>query len=148
MLGVSAQKTMLGTFTVSGKTKAICACRDFTADGSRLFGFCPIKNTILDSDSNGSGTELADILDTIEKQQYVAPDTLKEHFWDMFIIDALLGNFDRHAVVRKFRTTAAGGKSYNTFGLLAVVCSLPPRPLRLCRSTGVAFAVDQMMVRL
>lgn len=96
MLGVTAQETMLGTFDVAGKTKIVCACRDFTADGGQLFDFCSIKNTILDSDSNGSGTELSDILDTIEKQQFVEPDRLLRHFWEMFVIDALLGNFDRH----------------------------------------------------
>lgn len=96
MLGVAAQETMLGTYNVAGKTKVVCACRDFTADGGQLFDFCSIKNTILDSDSNGSGTELSDILETIEKQQFVEPVRLLEHFWEMFVIDALLGNFDRH----------------------------------------------------
>ena len=96
MLGVKAQETILGIFKIDGKTKIVCACKDFTADGKQLFDFCSIKNTILDSDSNGSGTELADILDTIEKQQFVAPDVLVSHFWDVFVIDALLGNFDRH----------------------------------------------------
>lgn len=65
MLGVSAQKTMLGTFDVAEKTKIVCACLDFIADGKQLFDFCSIKNTILDSDSNGSGTELSEILETI-----------------------------------------------------------------------------------
>lgn len=96
MLGVKAQETILGTFEIGGKTKVVCACKDFTADGKQLFDFCSIKNTILDSDSNGNGTELSDILETIEKQQFVAPDVLLKHFWDMFVIDALLGNFDRH----------------------------------------------------
>lgn len=96
MLGIKAQKTMLGTFIVGAKTKLVCACRDFTEDGLRLFDFCSIKNTILDSDSGGSGTELEDVLDTIEKQKYIAPERLKEHFWNVFVIDALLGNFDRH----------------------------------------------------
>lgn len=41
-------------------------------------------------------TELSDILETIEKQQFVEPVSLLEHFWEVFIIDALLGNFDRH----------------------------------------------------
>ena len=36
MLGVKAQETMLGTFEISGKTKIVCACRDFTADGKQL----------------------------------------------------------------------------------------------------------------
>ena len=38
-----------------------------------------------------SGTELEDILETIEKQQYVDPVLLKKHFWEMFAVDALLG---------------------------------------------------------
>ena len=87
---------MLGTYNVGGKEKIVCACLDFTADGSRFFDFCSIKNTIIDSDSNGSGTELEDVLDTIEKQQYIEPNKLLEHFWNVFIVDALLGNFDRH----------------------------------------------------
>ncbi len=96
LLGIKAQETMLGTFSVNGKEKVVCACLDFTADGKMFYDFCSIKNTILDSDSNGSGTELQDILETIEKQQYVDPILLKEHFWEMFVADALLGNFDRH----------------------------------------------------
>lgn len=96
LIGVKAHETMLGTFEVGGKEKIVCACKDFTADGKRFFDFCSIKNTILESDSNGTGTELEDILDTIEKQQYVSPDALETHFWNVFVVDALLGNFDRH----------------------------------------------------
>lgn len=96
IIGVTAQSTMLGTFKVGEKLKLVCACRDFTETGLRLFDFCSIKNTILESDSGGSGTELDDILDTIEKQKYIEPKKLVEHFWNVFVIDALLGNFDRH----------------------------------------------------
>ena len=95
-IGIKAQETMLGTYTVKGKVKTVCACRDFTADGKRLFDFCSIKNTILDSDTKGSGTELEDVMDTLDKQQFVSPVLLREHFWNVFIADALLGNFDRH----------------------------------------------------
>lgn len=96
LLGIPAQETMLGHFTVKGKEKLVCACRDFATDGKRLFDFCSIKNTVLDSDSNGSGTEIADIMDAIEKQRYIDPSALTEHFWNVFVVDALLGNFDRH----------------------------------------------------
>ena len=96
MVGINAQKTILGTYNVSGKTKVVCACKDFTADGSRLYDFCSIKNTVIDSGHNGTGTELEDILETIEKQQFVNPVELLEHFWNVFVIDAFLGNFDRH----------------------------------------------------
>ena len=95
-VGIEAQETMLGTFQTGEKLKVVCACRDFTADGKRFFDFCSIKNTILDSESGGNGTELEDILDTIEKQQYIPPIELNRYFWDMFVVDAFLGNFDRH----------------------------------------------------
>lgn len=96
LIGVRAHETMLGTFKVGGREKIVCACKDFTADGNRFFDFCSIKNTILESDSNGTGTELEDILDTIGKQQYISLEVLERHFWDVFVVDALLGNFDRH----------------------------------------------------
>lgn len=96
MLGVKAQKTLLGTFNVNGKVKIVCSCKDFTDKNKTLYDFCSIKNTVIDSEHNGTGTELADVLETIEKQQFVNPKELLEHFWNVFVIDALLGNFDRH----------------------------------------------------
>jgi len=96
MLGIAAHETMLGIFWVNGKEKVVCACKDFTAGGKQLFDFCSIKNTVIDSEHGGTGTELDDLQETIEKQQYVNPQVLLEHFWNVFIVDALLGNFDRH----------------------------------------------------
>ena len=96
LIGIPAQETILGTYKVKNKEKIVCACKDFVTKGKRLFDFCSIKNTVLDSESNGTGTELADIMDAIDKQTYVSPLLLRSHFWDMFIVDALLGNFDRH----------------------------------------------------
>ena len=96
LIGIKAQETLLGTFTVNGKVKTVCACKDFTADGSMFYDFCSIKNTIIDSEHNGTGTELSDVLESIEKQNFVNPQILLEHFWNVFVVDALLGNFDRH----------------------------------------------------
>lgn len=96
MLGIEAQKTMMGSFTVGGKKKIVCACRDFTAGGKQLYDFCAIKNTVIDSEHGGTGTELEDITDTIAQQTFVNPEILSAHFWDMFVVDAFLGNFDRH----------------------------------------------------
>ena len=95
MIGLRSQETRLGTF-MNGKTKIVCACRDFTADGKQLYDFCSIKNTVIDSETNGTGTELDDILDTIDRQSFVDAIALRDHFWDMFVVDAFLGNFDRH----------------------------------------------------
>ena len=95
LLGVPCQETMLGTY-VNGKTKIVCACKDFTRPGVRLYDFCSIKNTVIDSETGGTGTELSDILDTIEHQAFVDPVIVYERFWQMFVVDALIGNFDRH----------------------------------------------------
>ena len=56
----------------------------------------PVKNTCINSSQNGYGTELASIFQAMEEQTLIPADQLKAHFWDMFIVDALLGNFDRH----------------------------------------------------
>ena len=95
LLGVSAQETRLGTH-VNGRRKVVCACRDFTVPGVRFYDFCSIKNTVIDSETGGHGTELSDVLTTIDLQQFVDPVVVRRRFWDMFVVDALLGNFDRH----------------------------------------------------
>ena len=96
MLGVKAQETLLGTYEYHGKVRTVVACKDFTSPGVAIIDFASVKNQIIDSASNGYGTELSDILDTIEKQTAVDPKELKEHFWNMFVIDAFIGNWDRH----------------------------------------------------
>lgn len=95
LLGIPVQETLLGTF-VNGRTKVVCACKDFTKPGMRLFDFCSIKNTVLDSGSGGTGTELRDVLEAIDQQQFMDSFVVRRRFWQMFVVDALLGNFDRH----------------------------------------------------
>ena len=58
--------------------------------------FASLKNTLIDSGHSGYGTELSEILEAIEEQSAVNPSELKRRFWDMFIVDALIGNWDRH----------------------------------------------------
>lgn len=96
MLGVKAQETLLGVYEFHGKVRNVVACKDFTSINTIFIDFASVKNQIIDSTSNGYGTELADILDTIEKQNAVDPKELKEHFWNIFVIDAFIGNWDRH----------------------------------------------------
>lgn len=95
-VGIPVQETLLGTYTIKGKEKIVVACRDFTSPGIVLQDFASLKNTIIDSEHNGYGTELDDILQTIEEQQAIDPLKLRNWFWDMFIVDALIGNWDRH----------------------------------------------------
>lgn len=95
-VGIPVQKTLLGTYNKNGKQKIVVACKDFAVNGLTLQDFASLKNTIIDSVHNGYGTELSDIIKTLEEQTAIDPQTLSDWFWDMFIVDALIGNWDRH----------------------------------------------------
>lgn len=95
-IGIPVQETLLGTYTKNGKEKIVVACKDFTSVGVVLQDFASLKNTIIDSEHNGYGTELDDILQTLDEQMVIDPYSLKKRFWDMFIVDALIGNWNRH----------------------------------------------------
>ena len=96
LAGIPSQETLLGTYQIKGKEKIVVACKDFTGAGLVLQDFTSLKNSVLDSGSNGTGTELGDILDAIERQTVFDSNALTRRFWDMFIVDALIGNWDRH----------------------------------------------------
>ena len=95
--GVPVQETILGTYkTKKGVEKIVVACKDFTSVGIELQDFASLKNQIIDSERNGYGTELADILSVFDEQTAMDPEKIRERFWDMFIVDAFIGNWDRH----------------------------------------------------
>ena len=99
LLGIEAQETLYGIYRVQGKEKKVVACKDFTGDGFRLMEFAKVKNACIGGSSeasSGYATELDAVLEAIERQTLIDPIALKQHFWDMFIVDAYLGNFDRH----------------------------------------------------
>lgn len=100
MLGFSVHETILGER--NGKT--VVACGDFLRDGEKLYEFDKIKVTFephfLDSsgnETNGVGVDLYEILMTIQEHPFLKDvPGIKEHFWNMFVMDALLGNPDRN----------------------------------------------------
>ena len=96
MLGIKAQETILGVYEYHNKVRPVVACKDFTTKDSVIIDFAAVKNQIIDSATNGYGTELSDILDTVRKQNSLNPKILEEHFWNMYVVDALIGNWDRH----------------------------------------------------
>lgn len=96
-LGFETQKTILGTYNKGEKKKIVVACKDFTENNRyTIQPFSALKNTIIDSGHNGSGTELSEVLETIDNQVFYDVAYLKDYFWDLFIGDALIGNWDRH----------------------------------------------------
>ena len=95
-LELKVQKTLLGTYKIGNKEKVVVACKDFTNQGIILKQFAELKNSQIETSENGYGTELKEILETIESQEIYDVNKLKDFFWDMFIADSLVGNFDRH----------------------------------------------------
>lgn len=95
-LELNVQDTLLGIYKINNNEKIVVACKDFTIDGSVLKQFAELKNSQIETSKNGYGTELSEVLQTIEEQQIYDVKELKEFFWKMFIADCLVGNFDRH----------------------------------------------------
>lgn len=99
-IGVIAQNTILGKYKQeNGIEKDVCACEDFTKEKWRLVEFQNLKNSFPEtvSSSNGTTTALDEILEVIENHTDIKEnEKLKEYFWDIFIVDALIGNYDRH----------------------------------------------------
>jgi hypothetical protein len=95
-LGLKVQETILGKYELNGVEKNVVACKDFTSNGTIFRQFAELKNSQIETSKNGYGTELIEVIETIEKQTIYDVKKLREFFWDMFIADSLVGNFDRH----------------------------------------------------
>ena len=94
IVGFNTQNTVLGTYTYNGKEKIVCACEDFTDSENVLYEF---ENLALSTNPDKKiETELSDIIEVIEESQMINAIEIKEKFWDMFIVDSLIGNTDRH----------------------------------------------------
>lgn len=93
---IPVQETLLGTYNDGKKEKIVVACKDMTSVGIVLQDFASLKNQSVNSERNGYGTELKEILYTFDDQMAVDPEQLRDFFWNMFVVDALIGNWDRH----------------------------------------------------
>ena len=92
--GIKTQNTILGKYEYKGKEKIVCACEDFTDDENVLYEF---ENLALSTNPDKKiETELNDIMEVIEESKMIDAESTKQNFWDMFIIDSLIGNTDRH----------------------------------------------------
>ncbi len=80
-VGIPVQETMLGTYmTEKSGEKVVVACKDFTSVGIVLQDFASLKNQIIDSERNGYGTELSDIVSVFQEQTAVEPEELSGRF--------------------------------------------------------------------
>ena len=94
IVGIKTQNTILGKYQYNGKEKIVCACEDFTDEKHVLYEF---ENLALSTNPDKKiETELNDIMEVIEESKMINNIETKEKFWDMFVIDSLIGNTDRH----------------------------------------------------
>lgn len=94
LCGFNVQNTMLAIYKYNEREKIVCACEDFTDRNHILYEF---ENLALSTNPDKKiETELDDIMDVIDENKMINSDETKKKFWDMFIIDALIGNTDRH----------------------------------------------------
>lgn len=94
LVGFKVQNTILGKYIYNGKEKIVCACEDFTDENNILYEFGSLA--LSTNPEKKIDTELKDIIDVIKEEKLInTQDTIKK-FWQMFIVDALIGNPDRH----------------------------------------------------
>lgn len=97
--GFVTQEATLGHFTDrSGKRKTVVGCKDFTQHGGEFFEMKKLGNQT-DVDGAGSKIKLSieDVYEIInESPQIENKQEIIDGFWDMFVVDTLIGNGDRH----------------------------------------------------
>ena len=92
--GFKTQNVILGKYYYNGKEKIVCACEDFTDNENILYEFENLALSI--NPDKKIETELNDIMEVIEERKMIDTKSTKQKFWNMFIIDSLIGNTDRH----------------------------------------------------
>lgn len=95
MVGFETQNTILGKYYYNEKEKIVCACEDFTDKNHVLYEF---ENLALSTNPDKKiETEISDITEVLEEaRNLINVQEVKNKFWDMFVIDSLIGNTDRH----------------------------------------------------
>lgn len=95
IVGFETQNTVLGKYEYNGKEKIVCACEDFTDSNNILYEF---ENLALSTNPDKKiETELNDIIEVLdESKNLIDVFYVKERFWEMFVVDSLIGNTDRH----------------------------------------------------
>jgi len=131
--GINTQETVLGTMTdPKGSLKTVVACQDFTQDGSILSDF-KFLGHLADSERQMK-TSIEDVYLMIDYVTSIwaglKKEELKKSFWDMFVIDALIGNTDRHL---------------GNWGLLSKDGNVAFSPIYDCGSSLCAWLNEEMM---
>ena len=93
LLGFEVQDTELGVY----KGEQVVACRNFIRTGCQFVPFNDVGESTLEQDKERFRYTYDDIMKMLRLNSKLTDvDETVHSFWDIFIVDALLGNFDRH----------------------------------------------------
>lgn len=93
LCGFQAHKTYLGY----RNGEEVVACKDFNVEGKQFVPFNDVGESTLDKDKETYQYDYEDIMQMLRDNSKLTDvqETISM-FWQIYIMDALLGNFDRH----------------------------------------------------
>lgn len=93
LAGIETQQTWLGVY----QGEDVVVLKDFTGERDVFVPFNDVGDSSLDMDRERVQYEYEDIMAMLEANvKLTQVEETIDTFWDMFILDALIGNFDRH----------------------------------------------------
>ena len=97
-LGVPVQETLIGTF----QGREVVACKDFViplGPDKTLVHFRSLENALVSSSERSAAPRLDDIRMVCRQHPFLEGwrDKAMARYWETFIGDAIIGNFDRHS---------------------------------------------------
>lgn len=93
MLEIDVHDTYLGVY--DGEN--VVACKDFNVEGYEFVPFNDVGESSLEQDKEIYQYTYEDIMQMLsDNKKLTSVDETIDRFWDIYIVDALLGNFDRH----------------------------------------------------
>lgn len=93
ILGFPVQETYLGTYN----GQQVVACKSFIENGYQFVPFNDVGESTLDHDKDKYQYSYTDIMKMLyDNSKLTNVSETVEAFWQIFVVDALLGNFDRH----------------------------------------------------
>jgi hypothetical protein len=133
LCGFDVQETVLGYFNdIKGQRKIVVGCKDFTQDGGVLHEFSKLCNQV--QVDGKSGTTIESVHEIIAQSNHIIDkDNVINKFWDMFVVDTLIGNPDRH---------------FDNWGLLERNGHVSFAPIYDCGSSLAALLDDDKMCDL
>jgi len=97
-LGISVQETLLGTY----HGREVVACKDFITPlgpNRALIEFKNLEHGLISESKRGPSPRLSDINTIIDTHPFLEGfrNEARNRYWDTFVADAIIGNFDRHS---------------------------------------------------